>query len=63
MMLDLLKKRPLQLFLGLMIFVRGVVILWYNIGEVYLTNDVSYITIYIISYSWAFLKSIFQRSN
>lgn len=41
MFADLLQKKPLQLFLGLMIFVRGAVVIWFNIGEVYLTNDVS----------------------
>lgn len=40
MLIDLLKKKPLQLLLGLLVCARGVMVLWFTVGEVYLTNDV-----------------------
>jgi hypothetical protein len=43
MLIDLLKKKPLQLLLGLLVCARGVMVLWFTVGEVYLTNDVKII--------------------
>lgn len=45
MLVDLLKKKPLQLLLGMMTFSRGVGVIWFTVGEVYLTNDVSSISL------------------
>ncbi len=42
MLIDLLKKKPLQLLLGLLVCARGVMVLWFTVGEVYITNDVRY---------------------
>lgn len=56
MLIDLLRKPPLQLFLGLMIFVRGSMVIWFNVGEVFLTNDVYFIKILLV-HSWNFKKT------
>jgi len=50
MLVDLFKKKPLQLLMGMLFFVRGVNILWFTVGEVYLTNDLHLPKDYIASF-------------
>jgi hypothetical protein len=65
MIKDLLSKKPLKLFFGLLIFIRGALIIWFSIGEVYLTNDVilSEIINFSFKYSLLSLKSTLLLLN
>lgn len=49
---DLLKKRPFIMFMGLLVFVRGVIVIQFTIVEVNLTNDVKLYASFITIIAW-----------